>query len=197
MSNPDVFRPWSGYFMAGVIFFISAGLTIQSAISGGAHDLLTTVAWGTAASCGAYLIFIRPKVTIFDEGITITNPLIEITAGWQRVEEIEARYSMSILVGNKTIYAWAAPAPGRHHARSVHKSEMRGLNLGANTLMRPGESPRSHSGAASQIARLRLEEFRKLGTIKGLESQVRYNSAGATVMVTSLVLGLLLSVIHF
>ena len=197
MSNSEVFRPWSGFFMAGIVFLISAILSFQILLEGNAHDSVRAIAWAGAASCLAYLIFVRPKVTIFDEGITITNPFVEFTVGWARVEEVDARYSMSILIGEREIYAWAAPAPGRYHARSVHSSEVRGLNLGANNLIRPGESPRTHSGVATQLARLRLEKFRQSSNAQDIESQVIFNSAGAIVLVATLSAGLLLNFIHF
>lgn len=183
--------------MAGIVFLMSAILSFQILLEGNAHESLRAIAWAGAASCLAYLIFVRPKVTLFDEGITITNPFVEMTVGWERVEEVEARYSMSILVGGREIYAWAAPAPGRYHARTVHSTEVRGLKLGANNLIRPGESPRTHSGAAVQLARLRLEKFRKGSNAQGIKSQVIFNSTGAMLLTATLGIGLLLNFIHF
>jgi hypothetical protein len=197
MTNPEIFRPWSGYLMAGVVFLMSAILSIQIATQGDLHGTLTAIAWGTAACCLAYLIFIRPKVTLFDEGLTITNPFIEITLGWQAVEEIEARYCMSVSVGERQIYAWAAPAPGRYHARTVHESEIKGLKVGASNVIRPGESPRTHSGIATHLAKLRLEKFRDSPGVQRCKSEVGYNTAGVVVLVTSLCIGLLLNFSHF
>jgi hypothetical protein len=197
MSNSQVFRPWSGYVMAGIVFLISAILCIQLIFEADLHGIVTGIAWGCAASWLAYLIFIRPKVTLFDQGITITNPFVAITVGWQSVEEIEARYCMSILVGERQIYAWAAPAPGRYHARTVHSSEIKGLKIGADTLIRPGESPRTHSGVATHLAKLRLEKFQRTAGAQGCETQVIFNIGGVAILTLSLCAGLLLNVIHF
>lgn len=183
--------------MAGIVFLMSAILGIQFILEGDWHGTLTTIAWGCAASCLAYLIFIRPKITLFDEGITITNPFVEITVGWQRVEEIEARYCMSIVVGERHIYAWAAPAPGWYHARTVHSSEVKGLKLDANNLIRPGESPRTHSGVAMHLAKLRLENFHNTASAQGCDSHITFNTAGVVTLVLSLCAGLLLNAIHF
>lgn len=183
--------------MAGVVFLMSTIMSIQTAIQGDLHGTLTAIAWGITASALAYLIFIRPKVTLFDEGITITNPFIEITVGWQAVEEIEARYCMSIAVGERQIYAWAAPAPGRYHARTVHESEIRGLKVGASNVIRPGESPRTHSGVAIHLAKLRFEKFHDSPGVQGCKNEVGYNTAGVVVLVTSLCIGLLLNFSHF
>jgi hypothetical protein len=197
VHNAEVFRPWSGYVFAGIVFLMSGTLIIQLIFEKDLHGTLTGIAWGSAISCLAYLIFIRPKVTLFDEGITITNPFVEITVGWQAVEDIEARYCMSIVVGERHIYAWAAPAPGRYHARTVHSSEIRGLKIGADSSIRPGESPRTHSGVATHLAQLRLANFRSRAAAPGYESAVTFNTAGVVVLVLSLCAGLLLNAIHF
>jgi hypothetical protein len=183
--------------MAGIVCIMSAILSLQLVLGGNLHDALTGIAWACTASCLAYLIFIRPKVTLFDEGITITNPFVEVTIGWQKVEDIEARYCMSILGDEHQIYAWAAPAPGRYHARSVHRSEVRGLKLSDGDLIRPGESPRTHSGVATYLAKVRLENFRKTAGAKGCESKVTFNTMGVVALILSLCVGLLLNAIHF
>jgi hypothetical protein len=197
MSNAEVFRPKSGYVFTGIVFLITITFVLQLILAGDLHGTLTAVAWGSACTYLAYLIFIRPKVTLFDEGITITNPFVEITVGWQVVDEIESRYCMSILVGERKIYAWAAPAPGRYHARTVHGSEIKGLNIGAGNSIRPGESPRTHSGVAMHLARLRLENFQRTPSSQEHKSRVTYNTAGVVVLTVSLCAGLLLNAIHW
>ncbi len=197
MRNIEVFRPWSSYLLAGTVFFLTAGLCFELVITASFHDALAGIAWGIFASWGAYLLFIRPKVTVFDEGITITNPFVEITVGWHRVEEIDARYCMSIEVGEKLIYAWAAPAPSRYHARNIHSSDVRGLKLNDNTLIRPGESPGTHSGAATYLARTRLDNFRKTHNTARIESVLQYNVIGGAILGGSFSIGALLVLIHF
>ena len=197
MHNAAVFRPWSGYVFAGIVFLMSGTLIIQLIFEKDLHGTLTGIAWGSAISWLAYLLFIRPKVTLFDEGITITNPFVEITVGWQAVEDIESRYCMSIVVGERHIYAWAAPAPGRYHARTVHGSEIKGLNIGDNNSIRPGESPRTHSGVATHLAKLRWENFSGAADRQNCANQVRFNTAGVVVLVASISAGLLLNATHF
>jgi len=183
--------------LAGTVFFLAGGLCIELILTASFHDILGGIAWGIFVSWGAYLLFIRPKVSVFDEGITITNPFVEITVGWHRVEEIDARYCMSIEVGEKLIYAWAAPAPSRYHARNIHSSDVRGLKLGDNTLIRPGESPGTHSGAATYMSRVRLDNFRKTNNTARIDSALRYNIIGGVILGSSFAIGALLLLIHF
>lgn len=172
-------------------------MVIQTIFSSDLHGCVVAASWGTFAAVLSYLILHRPKVELFDEGIRITNPFDQITVGWQRVESIDAKYTMSIQVGNKTIYAWAAPAPGRYHGRTIHSSEIRGMDIGIDGLIRPGDSPRTHSGAAAYLAIMRLKSFQSSGSINGCDSSVAVNKNGMTILIISCVLGIFFNIYHF
>lgn len=196
MNNVFLYRPRTVWLSAGVTAFIVLALVIETIATRSWKADLVAIAWASFILSSAYLLFIHPKIELFDEGIRITNPLQQITVGWNRVESIEARYAMSIQVAGKMIYAWAAPAPGRYHARSVHHTELKGMDIGFNGEIRPGESPRSDSGQASYIAKLRLKAFLD-SEIAGCESAVRTNYLGAGVVIGSLVIALLLYALSF
>ena len=189
MNNTINYRPKTVYVSASVIYFILAGEVAISFTHYSAQAVLVATAWAVFIGNCAYLLFVRPKVTFGDEGIIITNPLQTIQVGWQRVESIEAKYTMSITVGGKSIYAWAAPAPSRYHSRSVHSSEIRGLGVGGAGLIRPGDSPRSDSGAAAYLARTYLNNFHS-GNFTGCESSVAINYRGSLIAIISLALAL-------
>jgi hypothetical protein len=176
-----MYRPRSGYFFAAAIYIFCAGISAQSFFSESDRGIAITVSWSLVISYIFHLSFIRPKVTFFDEGITITNPFKEITVGWNRIQEISARYSMYIQVDGEKIYAWAAQAPGRYHSRNIHASELRGLNLPDPLNIRAGESPRTHSGVAVALARLRRDAFISKNLI-GCESSTHFNRGGATTL---------------
>ena len=157
MNNPEKFRPTSALVMGWVLIAFFAGFIAQSVFYSGIRELIITCIVSGLAILGAYMSFIKPYVVIFDEGIKIVNPTKEITASWDRVDEIETKYSMSILVDGETIYAWAAPAPSRRHSKGMHKSDF--TPRGSDHPVRIGDSPRSDSGACAYIARLRRKEF--------------------------------------
>jgi hypothetical protein len=188
-----MYRPRSSYFFAGTIYILCAGISAQSFFSESYRGIATTISWSLLISYIFHLSFIRPKVTFFDEGITITNPLREITVGWDRVQEISARYSMYIQVDGEKIYAWAAQAPGRYHSRNIHSSELRGLNIPDPLNIRAGESPRTHSGVAVAIARRRREAF-IAGNLLGCQSSAHFNRGGA---VTLAIVGITTCLITF
>lgn len=182
--------------MAWVTYFMCLMMTAAIIWQGTQREILVTAAWAIAVASMAYLVFGRPKVILFDEGITIVNPFLTITAGWDLVENIDAKFTMSIQVADKIIYAWAAPAPSRYHSRSIHESDLRGMRIGNEGMIRPGESPRSHSGAATQMARIKLENFRTKN-LSGVASNVEFNSFGIALLFLSVTAAILLTYLQF
>ena len=193
MTNPEVYRARSSYFFAVSIYFLTAGLTAQSFYLETINSFITTLSWSLLISYLFHLAFIRPKVTIFDEGIKITNPFREITIGWDQVQEISVKFSMYVTVGGAKVYAWAAQAPGRYHSRNVHASEVRGLQIPDTSNMRAGESPRSHSGVAVALALIRLDAFANNQRV-GATYRSDFNRLGFTILVALFAVALVLTI---
>jgi hypothetical protein len=154
MTNIEKFRPGSAIASGWVLITFFVGFILQSLFYGG--DIPMTIGICGAGAYGAYLLFLKPYVLLFDEGIKIINPTKEITATWDLVEEIETRYSMSIQIRGQSYYAWAAPAPSGRHSRRMHKSD---LLPGADSPRRVGDSLKSDSGICSYMAKLRRKNF--------------------------------------
>ncbi len=197
MSNLEVFRARSSLVSAGVAYFIIAGMVFQSIYLSDFFGAMSALCWGISLAVLVYVVMHRPKLELFDEGIRITNPIRDITVGWDLVESIDAKYTMSITVGGKTIYAWAAPAPGRHHSRKIHPSDIKGTGIGAGGYMRPGDNPRTHSGAAAYLATIRLNSFRASGQspVRAFEVRTHYNLLIAIGACASL--ALLFNTLHY
>jgi len=159
MTNCEKFRPGSAIASGWILIAFFIGFIVQSIFYGG--DIVVTVGICGAGAFGSYLLFLKPYVLIFDEGIKIVNPTKEITVTWDLVEEIETKYSMSILVDGQTFYAWAAPAPSGRHSRRMHKTD---LLPGADAPRRVGDSLKSDSGVCAHIAKLRRKDFASAGT---------------------------------
>jgi hypothetical protein len=99
-------------------------------------------------------------------------------------------------VGTKQIYAFAAPAPGRYHSRSIHQSELRGLNIQSAGSIQSGQSPRSHSGVASAIANQKLVNFRSIDQSKYIGYRYQFNQNALWINLALLTAGSLLLIIH-
>jgi len=158
MTNVEKFRPGSAIASGWVLIVFFLGFIIQSFFYGG--DILMTIGICGAGAFGAYLLFLKPYVLLFDEGIKIVNPTKEITATWDLVEEIETKYSMSIHINDRTYYAWAAPAPSGRHSRRMNKGD---LFPGADSARRVGDSLRSDSGVCAYMASIRRKKFTGVG----------------------------------
>jgi hypothetical protein len=193
MTNPEIYRARSSYFFAAFIYFLCAGITAQSFFLETLDSFNATLSWSLLICYLFHLGFIRAKVTIFDEGITITNPLRETTVGWDQVQEISVKFSMYISVGGEKIYAWAAQAPGRYHSRTVHATEVRGLQIPDTNSMRAGESPRSHSGVAVALARIRHDDFAKSETVSATYRS-DLNVTGLVILVALFAAAILLTI---
>jgi hypothetical protein len=195
VNNVEIFRPRSGYVLAGVVLVMGVALSASLWVSDGFKAAVSGTLWAAAAIIAGYLVFVHPKVTIFDEGVKVTNPFLTVTLGWNLVEEIEVRYALTFVTNSKKISAWAATAPGRYHGRTVHPSELKGYRLNDTTQIRPGESPRTSSGEAAQLCRIRLENFR-IRNLHGAETAVKFNLVGAITLPACIVAALVLQSIH-
>jgi len=181
--------------MAGCVFLLDLLFLVQVVFYGDGQ-WFTQITLIVASLAIVWILFIHPKVEIFDEGITVVNPFITATIGWAEVDEIETRFALTIYSGQAKVVAFAAPAPGRYQARTIHKSEFRGVSQDKDFGVRPGDSPRTHSGAAAHIARTKLQQFRSAGG-QSAKRIGRFNVAGTAVLLASAILVILGQVIHF
>jgi hypothetical protein len=202
VNNPQIFRPKSGYIFAGMALWIVATMLYLQIIDYGFNfGLIVASIWGALVCLICYQIFIHPKVVFFDEGVEIVNPFTHYLIGWQDVEQIDTRYTMSIKttgesVGLKKIYAFAAPAPGRYHSRSIHQSELRGLNIQGAGSIQAGQSPRSHSGVASAIANQKIVAFQRLDRPQLVQYRYQFNRKALWLNLILFIAGTLLLIIH-
>ncbi len=202
MSNAKHFRPRSGLLFGGMSFtgvFIT--LYLQLIDYGFNLGFITASLWGAWICSVCFQIFIYPKVIFFDEAIKIVNPFSTYLIGWQDIEQIETRYTMSVRtfgdgVPTKQIYAFAAPAPGRYHGRNIHQSELRGLSIHGAESIRAGQSPRTHSGVASAIANQKLTEFRRVERVNHISYRHQFNKGALFFNLALFIPAVALFVIH-
>jgi hypothetical protein len=154
MTNSEKFRPGSAIASGWILIAFFIGFIVQSFFYGG--DPVLALGVCGAGAFGSYLLFLKPYVLLYDEGIKIINPTKEITATWDLVEEIETKYSMSIQIRGESYYAWAAPAPSGRHSRRMHKTD---LLPGADDPRRVGDSLKSDSGICAYMAKIRRKNF--------------------------------------
>jgi len=195
MTNGQTFRSRGSYALAAIVYFITLGCLASVAFSGDWSNFGAATAAALLFCTLGHIVFWRPKVEIGDDGILIVNPLRTIRIGWQLVEEIDTRYALTVVVAGRKFAAWAATAPGRYHARSVHASELKGIERGG--VMRPGDSPRTLSGAAAHVARERLLAHRATATgDQSIDIRLDVNWVGLGLLLASAVALSILQYVH-
>jgi len=153
MQNGDieVFRA-RGNIAIAIFIELFLATNIWASCYQGAKNVMTSIFVAIALSAATYATFIKPRIIFSNEGMEIFNPFARHFVRWDEVEDIDARWCMTITTSDRTINAYGAPAPGRHRIRNVHDSEMRGIIAGETGSLRPARSPRSDSGVAVHIA---------------------------------------------
>jgi hypothetical protein len=180
---------------AVVAYALLAGMILQSILSDDSGTLITALAWCSLFALAIYITLHRPSIEIFDEGVRIHNPLSTVIVGWQDVDVVEAKYTAFLqLRDGRKVSIWCAQAPGRYHSRSVHSSEIKGLQL--DGFIRPGESPRTDSGVATYLCRTRLAAFRSRGGNDGLSYLHLRENALATLIAANVVAIIALIIFH-
>lgn len=187
MDQPDVFRPRSSYVYAVLAWFLLGGLLWADSLTADGARIASNILLGSGLAYGVYLLFIRPRVRVFEDGIEIRNPVSDHRIGWQDVQFIDSKFTMSVRVEDRTIHAWAAPAQGRYHSRTVHPSDAKHLRVREGSLIPAGDLPRAHSGVAAHLARIRFERFNGDHT---MQTSHRRNYLHATVPVALIAAGL-------
>ena len=196
MTNVEFFRPKTAIFTAYCGYGLLALAVIQPIFTGDAMDAARSLALATFFSILIYLVIHRPSLEIGDEGVIINNPLNRVQIGWQDVLEIETRYSLTFHTKSKSYSAWAALAPGRYHHRTVNPYEVKGLIPSSTTLIRASDSPRTDSGAASYIAKLRWNSFNKSRPRNPIELRSEFTATRAIALACVALAAIVLSVIQ-
>jgi hypothetical protein len=176
-----VLRPRTGQGLAVVVVVICAAGLVGFALRGDGTTLLRAMAPLGLVAFGSYALFWAPNVRITPADIELVNPLRTIRIAWPAVEEIETRWSLVVVAGDKRYPAWAAPREGG--SGSVRPGRA------ASVLSEDGRQ-RSRRGApegalAGAIATRQWQEYRDrglLGVVEGQGVSVRMHAVTAAVL---------------
>ena len=196
MTNVEFFRPKTAIFTAYCGYGLLFLAVLQPIVTEDVMDAARSIAVAAFISVWIYLIIHRPSLEIGDEGVIINNPLNRIELGWQDVLEIETRYSLTFHTKSQSYSAWAALAPGRYHHRTVSPYEVKGLIPDSTKLIRASDSPRSDSGAASYIAKLRWSSFNKSRPRNPLQFRREFTATRAIGLACIALFAIIVSVIQ-
>jgi hypothetical protein len=188
VTNIETFRARTNYWLGGIATLLTGLFLWSSFLQGGRINEVSTLLIATVIEMLIYIFLIRPRVSYCDEGIIIINPIVRYTIGWRDVEIIDAHWALTLTFreggGTRTISAWAAPGPDRHHARGFHSSEITGMRIEEAGTMRPALSPRTDSGVATYLAQMRFRRYDSSGRTASLDYDRRVNWVLPAIMLT-------------
>jgi len=192
-SDTEVFRARGNVAIAIAVEFFVAMYIWSSCYESGIKNIITNLVIAVAISAANYATFFKPRVIFSTDGIEIFNPLSRNFVRWSEIDEIDARWCMTISTTDRTINVYGAPAPGRHRVRDIHESELTGMSAGDTGLLRPARSPKSDSGVAVHIAL--MWKARYTGSESARPSDHRSEFTVLIVGVSAILLALLLNLI--
>jgi hypothetical protein len=189
MSKNYTFRPTSNWVYLGLIVAVEIWVILSFAYVGKNDAAFASILNSLAIDLLFWVFVAYPKIVLTDSGIQINNPLESVKVGWLLVEEFETRYAFTVQTDKGNFRAWAATAPGRFTARSMHESDMRGTGLTERKVISPSDNPRTDSGVALILALKRRDQAVKDKTANDeLTKSFSWFNLALTVTATALVL---------
>lgn len=163
MPHPVVFRPRGGVVLAVLALVLCATILVSIVVSDGVAGLLL---WGwpvVAFGWLAWLLYIRPSVTVTDGFVEVVNPLRTHRVPWGDVFDVESRYALTLTTHNRrVIRAWAAPAPGARQALGTRRADVTRAP-GEGDTRRPSDAEGTLSGDATTLVHRALDRYRRSG----------------------------------
>jgi hypothetical protein len=191
------FRPLFGRVLAVIVCVMAllgiAGFFITGDLGGAARYAWPILLVGVLA----WALYLRPELVIEEHGVTVVNVFRTYFVPWPAIQHIETRFAVMLHTTDGKVSVWASPAPGRHGATRVTRSDFTGISgsaYGKAGSLRPGDALSTESGAAAHILRLHWEKLRDAGMFEhGVEPgsvRVTWHTATIAAMIALLVASL-------
>jgi len=103
----QVFRQRSPLGLAAVWGAASLLLLVSLARNWADYPRPSFVAWILLGLAWVWSIFVRPSVLLDVEGVTVRNVLRDVHIPWVRLTDVESRWNLKVLAGDRGYTAWA------------------------------------------------------------------------------------------
>ncbi|MFV0372821.1 PH domain-containing protein [Microbacterium sp.] len=163
MPQPVVFRPRGGVVLAAAAVVMCAVTLGYIGVTDGLGGVLR---WGwpiVALAWAAWLLFIRPSVTVTDGFVEIDNVFRSARVPWGDLADVQTRFALTVHTADgRGIRAWAAPAPSARRALGTRREEV-SRTPGDGQTRRPSDAEGTESGDAATLVRRAIERHRRSG----------------------------------
>ncbi len=196
---PTSFRPAFGRALS-VVTAVIVGLGLAGFVVEGDLNIIVRFSWPLVLlAVLAFAMFWFPRVDVAEHEVTVRNVFTTYHVPWPAIENVDAKYALTLYTAEGKVTAWASPAPNRYAAQAGTLGDARLAASASGTSPRPGDLPGTQSGAIAFVIRSHWEDLRERGLLDaGVEpgSVRRDIHVGTIVIVAALgvatVLGVLL-----
>lgn len=110
----ETFRPRSNFVWAAVTYILITLFAANSIslVTSSFQTMLELIFCGILGVI-AYLIWVKPKMVLKDEGIKVVNPLKTEWISYAKVLELETKWVLTITHTGGQTRVWVAPASGK------------------------------------------------------------------------------------
>ncbi|UFU07490.1 PH domain-containing protein [Ruania halotolerans] len=132
--------------VAALTYFVSVGGVVELWRSGPTAALVIVVMWA---------LFWGPGAEVSDGGVTVMNVLRTVHVPWPEYTGAEARWSLQVHAGGRTVSAWGVPAGSGTGARLAAPRRSRQIRAESQS---PGEDHRLSGHGTAEAAALAIGE---------------------------------------
>jgi hypothetical protein len=163
-EHPDVaiFRSRFNTIGAVVVWSLCA-IAAAAAVIYAESDLVAYLAPLAFVAFGTWMVLWNPSVLVDDNAVRLVNVAKTIEIPWPAVIQIDTRYALTVQTPSGRYSAAAAPAPGR---LTIARGGSDIGHLKLDGPARPGDSPKTDSGAAAWLVRDRWNRLVEAGRIE-------------------------------
>jgi len=165
MRKVEVFQPkgnlvWGFSTLALDALFFTQFLFYPVAGENPIGNLVVASVIAVAAIC----LWLRPKLVLREDHLVVVNPFNSVTIRYVDIDELETKWALLIVHGNKKTRVWVAPVNGKHrwvadNANRWFYTKMPRSEEKLNRVTSISSSPQSDSGIAAQIIQRRIDEL--------------------------------------
>jgi Protein of unknown function (DUF2581). len=149
--------------IAAVVVWSLCAVASAAAVVYAERDLVAYLTPLALVAFGAWMVLWNPSIAVDDDAVHLVNVTKTIEIPWPAVIQIDTRYALTVQTPNRRYSAAAAPAPGR---LTIARGGSDTGHLKLDGPARPGDSPKTDSGAAAWLVRDRWNRLVEAGRIE-------------------------------
>ncbi len=184
-------RPRGGQVLAAVVVLVCAIPVVDAALSASPALTLRVLPVAAFVAFGAVAVFWLPSVRVEPTAVVVRNVLRTTRVTWPVIEDVQTRWSLTLITARGRVTAWSAPRGSAVAAGRQVRRDFRAVRVGAV----PQQDPAMAAGSvAASIVMRQWTEYRDaglLGAVEGEGVEQRWHTVTIVALAALLVLALI------